>query len=305
MGTGMLHERLRRDVVDARRSFGGATLPQIPYSQRTRARRYAEAVYRSDAAARLRGAARDALDRLRGTADPTLPPRRLQLAVGGGDYRAVGELFRDLFVELGGLEPHHDVLDAGSGSGRMAYALKGWLTGRYEGFDIMPDAVEWCRRNITPEHPNFRFQVADIRSERYNPHGVYEADNYRFPFADDSFDFAYLTSVFTHLPRAAVENYVRELARVLRPGGRCFATYFLMNEQAVSAMGGYGQFGFEHDGQLVVDDRVPERAAAFHEHDIRDLHARHGLPIEKVHPGSWSGRADYTSFQDITISVAA
>ena len=110
--------------------------------------------------------------RVRGTADPALPPRWLQLAVGGADYRGVGDLFRGYFVELGGLEPHHDVLDVGSGSGRMAYALKDWLTGRYEGFDIMPAAVEWCRREITPRHPNFTFQVADVRSERYNPGGT-------------------------------------------------------------------------------------------------------------------------------------
>jgi hypothetical protein len=111
--------------------------------------------------------------------------------------------------------------------------------------------------------------------------------------------------VFTHLPRAAVENYVGELARVLRPGARCFATYFLMNEEAVSVMGGHGQFGFEQDGQLVVDDCVPERAAAFDEDDIRVLHERNGLPIEAIYPGSWSGRDRYTSFQDITVSVAS
>jgi SAM-dependent methyltransferase len=291
--------------VDARRSFRGTVLPQIPYSERTSARRYAEALYRSDAVARLRGGARDLLDRVRGTGERGLPPRRLQVAVGGGDYQSVGEEFRRLFVELGGLEPHHDVLDVGSGSGRLAYALRDWLTGRYEGFDVMPDAVDWCRREITPRHPNFRFQVADLRSERYNPRGRHEAGEYRFPYPDDSFDFAFLTSVFTHLPLRAVENYVGELSRVLRPGARCFATYFLMNEEAVRAMGGHGQFGFEQDGELVVDDRVPERAVAFDEDDIRRLHERGGLPIETIYPGSWSGRERYTSFQDITISVAS
>jgi hypothetical protein len=75
-----------------------------------------------------------------------------------------------------------------------------------------------------------------------------------------------------------------------------------MNEEAVRAMGGHGQFGVEQDGQLVVDERVPERAAAFREQDIRDLHERAGLPIEAVYHGSWCGREQYTSFQDITVS---
>jgi SAM-dependent methyltransferase len=278
-------------------------LPQIPYRERTSVRLYAEALYRSAPAARLRGGAADVVDSLRGSRDRTLPPRRLQLAVGGGDFKSIGDEFRGYFIELGGLEPQHDVLDVGSGSGRMAYALKDWLTGSYEGFDVVPAAVEWCQREIAARHPNFRFQLADIRSERYNPGGRYEAADYRFPYEDGSFDFALLTSVFTHLQRPAVDNYVSELARVLRPGGHCLATYFLMNEEAIRAMGGHGQFDFERDGQLVVDERVPERATAFREADVRELHERNGIPVECVHYGSWCGRERYTSFQDITVSI--
>jgi SAM-dependent methyltransferase len=295
--------RLRTDFADARNSFSGPALPRIPYPERSWLRLHAEALYRSGGAQRLRGGAADLLDRLRGRHESGLPPRRLQVAVGGGDYRAIGAEYRRLFVDLGGLEPHHAVLDVGCGSGRMAYALKDWLSGRYEGFDVVPEAVDWCRRAIGAHHPGFRFQVADITSERYNPNGTYEAANYRFPYPDDTFDFAFLTSVFTHLQRPAVDNYVAELARVVRPGGRCFATYFLMDEEAVRLMGGHGQFGFDQGEQLVVDEDVPERAVAFRDGDVRELHERHGLPIESVHRGSWCGRERYTSFQDITISV--
>jgi len=303
MGASGYVQRLRRDFADARNSFSGPLAPQIPYRERTWLRLHAEALYRSEAAARVRGGAFDLVDRLRGRHTPELPPRRLQAAVGDGGYLAVGEEFRRYFVELGGLEPHHDVLDVGSGSGRMASPLTGWLPGSYEGFDVVPDAVEWCRRRISARHPNFNFQVADVRSERYNPHGGREAADYRFPYDDDSFDFALLTSVFTHLQRPAVENYLGELARVLRPGGRCFATYFLMNDEAVRLMGGYGQFGVENDGQLVVDELVPERAVAYREDVVRELHERRGLPSDAIHPGSWCGRSNYTSFQDITISI--
>ena len=294
--------RVLRDFSDARNSFAGPVAPRIPYHERTRLRLRAEALYRSDRSARLRGWAMDVLSAIRGRRKPHLPPRRLQAAVGGGGFESVGEKFRRHFIALGGLEPHHDVLDVGSGSGRMAYALTDWLTGTYEGFDIVPEAVAWCQQHITRRHPNFHFQVADIRSDRYNPNGTYEAADYRFPYDDDSFDFAFLTSVFTHLQRAAVDNYVAELARVLRPGGRCFATYFLINEEAVRLMGGTGQF-VEQDGQLVVDEQVPERAVAFREEDVRDIHDRHGLPIEAVHYGSWCGRAEHASFQDITVSI--
>ena len=303
MSARTLHRRLRRDLADARSSFGGPLLPRIPYEERTWVRLRAEALYRSDPMQRLLGGTRDVAARLRGDGRDGLPPRRLQVAVGGGDYLAIGREFRRHFVELGGLRPEHDVLDVGSGSGRMAYALKDWLSGSYEGFDVVPEAVEWCRRAIGSRHPNFRFTLADIRSDRYNPGGAHDAAGYRFPYDDDSFDFAFLTSVFTHLRRPAVDNYVRELARVLRPGGRCVATYFLMNEEATRLMGGHGQFGFDQGEQLVVDARVPERAVAFREDDVRALHAASGLPIEAVHYGSWCGRGRHTSFQDITVSI--
>jgi SAM-dependent methyltransferase len=298
-----LLSRLRRDLSDARRSFGGPVTPRIPYSERTWLRLRAEAAFRSAPVQRARGALADAHARSRGRQDPEIPPRRLQAAVGEGDYRGVGEEFHRHFVELGGLEPQHDVLDVGSGSGRMALPLAGWLSGRYEGFDVSPEGIEWCRRTIAAHHPNFRFQVADLHSERYNPGGQVAAEQYRFPYEDAAFDFAFLTSVFTHLPHPAVDNYLHELARVLRPGGRVFATYFLVNDETERLMGGHGQFGVDLGTHLVVDERVPERAVAFREEVVRAMHERAGLPIEAVHPGSWCGRDRYVSLQDITVSV--
>ena len=294
---------LRADLADMRRSAGGMLFPKVPQTERTRVRRLIETVFRSERTQRARGALADARARLRGEVDPEAPPHRLALFVGGGDYHGIGQEFKRLFVELGGLEPHHDVLDVGCGCGRMAKPLTGWLSGRYEGIDVYPEAVEWCRRNITPGHPSFRFQVADIASARYNPAGTQSPESYRLPYDDASFDFALLTSVFTHLETAAVDNYLGELARVLRPGGRLFATYFLMNDEALELMDGTGAFGFERGDALLVDEDVPERAVAFREQAVRDLHERHGLPIESTHYGSWCGRPRYTSFQDITVSV--
>ena len=99
---------------------------------------------------------------------------------------------------------------------------------RYEGFDVVEEGIKWCRREITPRHPNFKFQLADLYNGRYNPHGTVHAAEYRFPYNHSSFDFAISTSVFTHLGPAEVENYLREAFRVLRPGGRLFGTWFLL-----------------------------------------------------------------------------
>ena len=53
--------------------------------------------------------------------------------------------------------------------------LADWLQGRYEGIDVVPRGIEWCRQAITPRYPNFRFQVADLYNRHYNPAGRFSA----------------------------------------------------------------------------------------------------------------------------------
>jgi len=106
-----------------------------------------------------------------------------------------------------GLRPEHRVLDIGSGIGNLALGLTGYLQGGYDGVEIHPEAVAWCQRAITPRYPAFRFHRVDVASRAYNPAGVARASDYRFPFADRTFDFVFLSSVFTHMFPSDVEHY--------------------------------------------------------------------------------------------------
>jgi SAM-dependent methyltransferase len=245
--------------------------------------------------------ARDAVLRRR---DPLTPPRRLGF-VGSGDFRTAGDEFRELFVSLGGLSPDEDVLDVGSGVGRGAIGLTGWLRGRYEGIDVVRRGIEWCAAAITPRYPNFHFQVADVYNRHYNPVGRSPAGEYRFPFEDDSFDFVLLTSVFTHLLPADRDNYISEIARVLRPSGRCFATFFLLNGEARRSLedaGGPLNFRFSRQGYWTDNEHIPEAAVAYEEADVRDELERNGLRIRSVRYGVWSGRSDGMGWQDIVVT---
>src|SRR4051794_31822791 len=128
-------------------------------------------------------------DRLLGRYDPSLPPRWLRF-VGGGDFATVGQRFVGHFRELAGLRPDEDVLEVGCGAGRIARALTGHLVGgSYRGLDVVADAVAWCRRAITPNFPQFRFDHADVRNGGYNPRGRRGAAAFTFPYAGASFDF--------------------------------------------------------------------------------------------------------------------
>ena len=232
-----------------------------------------------------------------------LPPDRLRKVGGPSDeetFVRVGKKWRAR-LEAYGLRPEDRVLDAGCGSGRIAMALTSYITtGSYEGFDVSAPMLRWCEENITPAHPNFHFQVADVYNRRYNPRGSSKAADYIFPYADSSFDFAFLTSVFTHMFPPDVDHYLGELARVLRPGGRCVATYYLLNDQteAAIAKGTWPKFRHRRPGYRFTKWRQKEGSIALDEPDVRAMYERHALTIDDVRYGSWAGGPNDTG-QDV------
>jgi SAM-dependent methyltransferase len=253
----------------------------------------------------MRATAVDARDSILRRRDPLTPPRRLWF-VGSGDFRAAGNDFRELLVELGGLRPEEDVLDVGSGVGRVAVGLTGWLQGRYEGIDVVRRGVEWCQQAITPRYPNFSFQVADLYNRHYNPQGCVPASEYEFPFEDRSFDLVVLTSVFTHLLPPDRDNYISEIARVLRPMGRCLGTFFLLDDEArLNLENGRASidFRFERPGYRTMNKRIPEAAVAYEESDVRQTFERNGLQIGAVRYGVWSGRDSAVGWQDVVVAT--
>ena len=176
----------------------------------------------------------DAGDAVVGRKGPMMPSRRL-MNVGSNsmfrnDFTAIGDKLLGNLVDLGGLRAEDRVLDVGCGVGRLAIAMTRYLTtGSYDGFDIVKESIDHCAFAITPRHPNFRFKHADIYNSNYNRQGTIQPRDFRFPYSDGAFTFVLLTSVFTHMQRTEVEQYLAEISRVLAPGGRVFATYFLLN----------------------------------------------------------------------------
>ena len=250
----------------------------------------------------------ESIDWLSGRRGPMFPPRRLRVRVGESDsFNTVGEEFLKYFKELGGLKPNESVLDVGCGIGRMAVALTRYLDkGSYEGFDILSEGIGWATRNITPKFPNFHFQHVDIYNKSYNPNGNFEAREFSFPYKNDYFDFVLLTSVFTHMLPKDLENYISEISRVMKTGGRCLITFFLLNSESrnlIEAKSSHLDFQYELEGCRIVDESEPERAIAYDEKRIRMLYKKHRLTIvEPIHYGLWSGKKDHLSFQDIMIA---
>jgi SAM-dependent methyltransferase len=260
----------------------------------------------------LRLRALDLRDRLDGRADPLVPPRRMHfVGHADSDFVATGDEFLGHFRTLGGLQPTERVLDIGCGIGRMARPLAGFLTvgggGSYDGFDVHPEGIAWCAQRYGGEHHNFRFAVADLFNSRYNPAGAQSAAEFTFPYADASFDFALATSVFTHLLEGEAERYLVEAARTLAPGGRLFATWFLLDDTSRAALAaGHAALPFpEPEAHIsLLDEDVPEEAVAFDRAWLAETLDRVGLTLTGVHEGSWRGETDAAaSFQDIIVAT--
>ncbi len=142
---------------------------------------------------------------------PPLPPEHLRATVCGGatlashlqtgaeDFRVLAELF-----EIYGGRPFdsvRSVLDFGCGCGRELRWMQSALpAASMYGADVRKAATDWCGQNLR---------------------GTFLANGILPPLdlPDDSIDFAYALSVWSHLSEEQGRVWMRELARVVRPDG--------------------------------------------------------------------------------------
>ena len=120
-----------------------------------------------------------------------------------------------------------------------------------------------------------------------------------------SFDFVVLMSVFTHLLPADRDNYISEIARVLRRTGRSFGTFYLLNDEARRSLhdGRDLNFRFRRPGYWTNNERIPEAAVAYEEADVGEKLERNRLRVTLTQYGAWSGREDGIGWQDIVVAA--
>jgi glycosyltransferase involved in cell wall biosynthesis len=256
-------------------------------------------------ATRLFGYMHAARRTLVGQKDLLEPPQKLRSLVGDGDFKEIGEEFFEYFRNLAGLESGHRVLDIGCGCGRMAIPLLEYLKGkgRYYGFDVSKESIDWCRHHLSEKSTRFRFFHSDVKHNLYNPNGAIKPECIKLPFRAGYLDFVFLTSVFTHMLREEMNAYLSQIARVLKPGGRGLATFFLINDSTRRLLhAGKGTFTFKHKHKDYYTDRTdpPEAVVAYEEGYIREAFKEKNLRIiEPVRFGSWRDPDQGLSFQDI------
>jgi SAM-dependent methyltransferase len=125
-------------------------------------------------------------------------------------YLTVGQRDTDAMVETVegagvGREELSTVLDFGCGAGRMLRFFPRREDSELWGLDISSEHIAWCQEHLAP------MNFATVTTA---PH---------LPFADGYFDFAYCSSVFTHISDLA-DAWLLELRRIVRSGGHIYLT---------------------------------------------------------------------------------
>jgi SAM-dependent methyltransferase len=122
----------------------------------------------------------------------------------GGEQTLANDILTDMENICQGRDPRSmKALDIGCGAGRVTRALAG-LFGEAHGVDVSGEMIRLARAACA-DRPNAYF---------HQNNGMdLEALGAR------EFDFAFSSCCFQHIPsRGVIENYVREVGRLLRPG---------------------------------------------------------------------------------------
>jgi len=151
------------------------------------------------------------------------------------------------------------VFDFGCGCGRLARQLiqQRDQPNSYVGVDLHRGMINWCRSNLSPQAPQFRFEHHDVHNAGFNPNTKRRVAP--LPAGNNQFDLVIAHSVFTHITESAVLHYLSECARILMPNGVLRSTWFLFDKAYYPMMQNFQNALYinEHDlTNAVVYDRT-------------------------------------------------
>ncbi len=228
--------------------------------------------------------------------EDVIPPRELWVGPTDPLYWFFGYMweYRAYLTLLCKMQRDASVLELGCSHGRTMLALLDYLEppGRYEGLDIAPQKIDFAQQNIHSKYPLFNFTLADVYNNFYNPQGKHKASCYRFPYEDSWFDVVYAASLFTHLLPPDAANYFNESRRVMRKGGLCLFSFFLLDYYRGPGTSVSNLYEFDHpldvDGAAIHNPAMPEQVIAYGIPLTAKMATQAGFGLKSIVPGFWS-----------------
>jgi SAM-dependent methyltransferase len=188
-----------------------------------------------------------------------------------------------------GIKSTDTVLDLACGCGRVTGYFEGFLS-HYYGIDSNQAMITWCANN----YPSFEFIWADVKNW-YTPNGKYGDYEYTFPLLNSCINFGFAFSLFTHLLELGARRYLKEIYRILKPGGRFMLSVFILDDCTTSNIkAGTSKYNFPYDntGNCKYCHRNnPEETVGYTLIGLQDMIHGAGLKIDKTYRGTWSENA--------------
>lgn len=156
--------------------------------------------------------------------------------------------FRELMLRPAQLGSGEAVLDVSCGTGALALLAKEQVgpEGRVHGIDASEEMISYARKKAARTELAVAFDVAPAQ---------------QLPFDDASFDVVLNTLALHHLPKPSRYEALREIGRVLKPGGRAVIVDFGESNKPI-----HGLFGLlRHRHGSVPPDEISTamRSAGF------------------------------------------
>jgi hypothetical protein len=106
--------------------------------------------------------------------------------------------------------------------------------------------------------------------------------------------------------RQSIINVLRDFSGILKPDGLCVNTWLAIDEFAAYALScklADRALPYEVDGFLTYSKENPLVCSAYRLHAIQEIYAAAGHTIVSILWGSWSGRGNGLTYQDVVIST--
>lgn len=205
-------------------------------------------------------------------------------------------------------------VDLGCGCGRIASIIGAFFSDQisYYGYDVWKEGIEWAKFNLSSIYPNTHFELlGDSPSST-----EYASDSaYQLPHQDNSVDQVFATSVFTHLSPDAAKLYLKEIFRILKPGGYAYLTFFIMENDDNE----FGK-GWEGEGkQRILNQEAITFKTSNYLGEYIDIYYKFsslkrmlqesGLCLKAVLKGSWKGHNNFfelrpvAGYQDVALLI--